>query len=219
MDLLQVKKPLQAILSQKPRREMPMCGFWLGHALQRKGEMMVAYLVSKIFFSWHDMLQQKQRGRMRWNLDEGRWNQSWCSLQWQCSMGSHDESVMNIPRRSRPMLLVQKVWRFVSMSLSCNTPKTLKNIPLFCAEKGPWSLFFSCCVGSCLKWHFLFSCCSWTPEWFSIVCMICFRPLAEQNIKYKLIPSVTHNWMRLDEPLKSSLQSITGKERRRFCTL
>lgn len=54
MDLLQVKKPLQAILSQKPRREMPMCGFWLGHALQRKGEMMVAYLVSKIFF--HDMI-------------------------------------------------------------------------------------------------------------------------------------------------------------------
>ena len=51
MDLLQVKKPLQAILSQKPRREMPMCCFGLRHALQRKGEMLVAFLVSKVFFS------------------------------------------------------------------------------------------------------------------------------------------------------------------------
>ena len=145
------------------------CAFlWFRHVLQRKGQRDDAFLLYTVHISLNgvlSVLQQNQRGR----IEISNWMKVDEPDVIQRSMQSHDESVMNFPRRSRPMLLVQKVWRFVSMSLSCNTPKTTKKIPLFCAEKGPWSLFFSCWVGSCLKWHFLFSCCSWTPEWVSIV--------------------------------------------------
>ncbi len=47
-----------------------MCCFLLRHVLPREGEMDDGG-ISRLYIL-NDVLQQNQRGRMRWKLDEGR---------------------------------------------------------------------------------------------------------------------------------------------------